>query len=125
VNWRPLDGPPQHSQVAFNVTVVEDLAEVTASRDEAVYSRGIGAVGSLRLVAAAAAYERGDVAGASSLLDNARALFGMSADALAGEAEVANVRSAFGNASASQRKELARGLEKKKLTNFGLENQGY
>jgi len=124
VNWRPLGGAAQHSQVAFSVAVVEDLADVTASRDEAVYSRGIGAVGSLRLVAAAAAYERGDVAGASSLLDNARSLFAMSADALAGEAEVANVRTTFGNASAGERKELARKLEKKKMSNFGKENEG-
>lgn len=125
VSWRPLGGEVQHSQVGFTVAVVDDVAVVDGSRDEAVFSRGIGAVGSLKMVAAAAAYERGDLAGASSLLDNARTLFGMSADALAGEAEVNDMRRTFGSASAGQRKELARGLEKKKLTNFGKENEGY
>jgi Ca-activated chloride channel family protein len=106
--------------------VVEDEATVTASRDEAVYSRGIGAVGSLKLVAAAAAWERGDTAGATSLLDNARALFGMSADALAGQAEVDSVRRSMkGSMGTTERRELARGLEKKKLTDFGKENEGY
>lgn len=125
VRWRPLGGEVQHSQVGFTVAVVDDVAVVNGSRDEAVFSRGIGAVGSLKMVAAAAAYERGDLAGASSLLDNARNLFGMSADALAGEAEVNDMRRTFGSASREERKHLARGLEKKKLTNFGKENEGY
>ena len=125
VSWHGLQGPEQRSEVALTVAVLDDAAAVNASRDEAVFSRGIGAVGSLKLVAAAAAYERGDVAAASSLLDNARSLFGMSADALAGQSEVDSVRRNFGSASAGQRKEMARSLEKKKLTDFGRENSGY
>lgn len=125
VQWRPLEGPAQRSQVDFSVAVVDDERTVTASRDEAVFSRGIGAVGSLKLVAAAAAWERGDTVGASNLLDHARALFGMSANALAGQAEVADVRRSFGNASAGERRELTRSLEKKKLSSFGRENEGY
>ena len=125
VNWK-LDGAAGRSEVSFWVTVVEDAGTVTASRDEAVYTRGIGAMGSLKLVAAAAAWERGDVAGATSLLANARALFGMSADALAGEAEVENVRSGLSRSTdALAKREYARGLERKKLTNFGKENEGY
>ena len=111
--------------VRFEAPVLDELDAVTASRDEAVFSRGIAAVGSLRMVAAAAAYERGDVVGAGNLLDNARALFGMSADALAGEAEVDEARRSFSGASQQGRKELARKLERKKLTNFGRENEGY
>lgn len=105
--------------------VVEDAAQVAAARDEAVYSRGVSAVGSLNLVAAAAAYERGDLSLADSLLNNTRALFATSADALAGEAEVQSVRKSFGSASATERKHLARDLERKKLSNFGRENEGY
>ena len=125
VRWHGLKGAEQRAEVAFTVAVLDDPAAVSASRDEAVFSRGIGAVGSLKLVAAAAAYERGDVTAAGGLLDNARALFGMSADALAGQREVDSVRRDFGSASAGQRKEMARSLEKKKLTDFGRENAGY
>ena len=49
----------------------------------------------------------------------------MSADALAGQSEVDTMRRDFGNASGSERKELSRKLEKKKLLNFGRENEGY
>jgi hypothetical protein len=60
------------------------------------------------------------------LSDNTRALFGMSADALAGEAEVDATRVRFSKATDAQgKKEYARGLERKKLTNFGKENEGY
>lgn len=109
----------------LELPAVDDDALVQASRDEAVYTRGVRAAGALNLVAAAAAYERGDVALAESLLDNTRALFAMSADALAGEAEVQQVRKSFGSASSSERKHLARDLERKKLSNFGRENEGY
>lgn len=125
VRWRPLSGSPLSTGTSLELPLVEEPGLVEASRDEGVYSRGIGALGSLRLVAAAAAYERGDDAAARSLLDNARSLFSMSADALAGEAEVEHVRSSFGSANAASRKDLARTLEKKKLVNFGKENEGY
>jgi Ca-activated chloride channel homolog len=126
VTWRSLEGGAQRSEVAFNTAVVDDLEEVTRSRDEAVFSRGISAVGSQQLLAAAAAWERGDSTGASSLLDNARSLFGMSADALAGESEVDQLRQQFKKTAGTvEKREFARGLERKKLSNFGLENSGY
>jgi len=126
VTWRSLDGVRHASEVAFSTGVVEDLETVTRTRDEAVFSRGIGAVGNLKLLAAAAAWERGDTAGATNLLDNARALFGMSADALAGETQVEEVRQGLNKATGTQeRREFARGLEKKKLIHFGMENSGY
>lgn len=125
LRWQPLVGSPLSTGASLELPLVEDPAQVAASRDEGVYARGIGALGSLRLVAAAAAYERGDDAAARSLLDNARSLFSLSADALAGEAEVEHVRSSFSAASPAGRKDLARGLERKTLANFGKENEGY
>ncbi len=126
VSWRSLGGEAQRSDVGFTVAVVEDETDVVASRDEAVFSRGIGAVGNLKLLAAAAAWERGDSAQATSLLDNARSLFGMSADALAGQSEVDATRVRFSKSTDAQgKKEYARGLERKKLSAFGKENEGY
>lgn len=126
VSWRSLRGEPQRSDVGFTVAVVEDERDVLASRDEAVFSRGVGAAGNLKLLAAAAAWERGDSAQATSLLDNARALFGMSADALAGQSEVDATRVRFSKTTDAQgKKEFARGLERKKLSDFGKENEGY
>lgn len=126
VTWRSLNGAVQQREVGFNTVVVEDAQTVASSRDEAVFSRGIGAVGNLKLVAAAAAWERGDAAGAGNLLDDAKALFGMSADALAGDAKVAEVRQGLSRSNnAYEKREYARGLERKKLTDFGLENSGY
>ncbi len=125
VTWRATGGAPQRSDVGLALTVVDDVAQVDASRDEAVYARGITALGSLQLVAAAAAYERGDVATATGLFDSARAVFGMSADALAGQAEVDDTRRAYGSASTEERKSMGRKLESKKLTSFGRMNEGY
>ena len=126
VSWKSLSGEVQRSEVGFTVAVVEDETDVVASRDEAVYSRGISAVGNLKLLAAAAAWERGDTAQASSLLDNARSLFGMSADALAGQSEVDDTRGRFQQTtSAQEKKEYGLRLERKKLSSFGKENEGY
>ncbi len=126
VTWRSLDGVVQHREVGFNTVVVEDADAVKGSRDEAVFSRGIGAVGNLKLVAAAAAWERGDTAGAGSLLDDAKAVFGMSADALAGDTQINEVRQEISRSrNAQEKREYTRHLERKKLTDFGLENSGY
>ncbi len=125
VTWSTLDGPSQRNEVAVETPVVEDAELVTRSRDEAVFSRGVSAVGSEKLLAAVAAWERGDSRGATSLLDNARALFGMSADALAGS-DVDEVRQRLSkSASAEDKRDYQRKLERKKLSNFGLENSGY
>lgn len=126
VTWRTLEGQFQRSEVAFNTAVVEENELVKRSRDEAVFSRGVGALASQKLVAATTAWERGDTATASSLLDNARALFGMSADALAGDTEVATMRKQFATLSgATEKRDYARKVERKKLSHFGLENSGY
>ncbi len=125
LRWRPLGGEVLSSDVAMSARAIDDLDAVTSSREETLWSKGVAAAGSVRMVAAAAAYERGDSAGASSLLDSAKALFGTSADALAGQTEVDSMRRDYGSASSSQRKVLSRELEKKKLTDFGRGNEGY
>lgn len=125
VTWRSLEGPLQRTEVFVETPVVEDPELVARSRDEAVFSRGVAAVGSEKLLAAVAAWERGDSSSAFGLLDNARALFGMSADALAGS-DVDEVRQRLSKpASAQDRREYQRGLERKKLSDFGKENSGY
>jgi Ca-activated chloride channel family protein len=126
VQWQSrLDDKLRRVTAQVGVVAVDDPSVVEASRDEAVYSRGIKAVGSLQLVAAAAAYERGDHTAASLLLGDARKLFGMSADALAGEAEVERVRRDFSQATPEQRKSLNLGLQKKLMVDFGKGGEGY
>lgn len=123
--WRTDGAQQQTNAVALAAVVVDDLSVPDATRDEPMFARGVTAAGSLKMLAAAAAFERGDEATANGLLDNARALFGMSADALAGQVEVDQARSSFGSANTEQRKSMARGLEKKKLSTFGRGNEGY
>jgi Ca-activated chloride channel family protein len=125
VRARLPGGEVQAVTAAMALPALDDVDAVLVTRDEAVFSRGVSAVGSARMVLAAAAYERGDDGAARSLLDEAKGLFGMSADALAGEAEVESVRGSFSKADATGRKDLARGLERKKLMSFGRENEGY
>lgn len=125
VRWKDLD-EDQLRQAAVSVPflAVADGAAFEASKDEAVFSDAVSALGSVKLAAASAAYERGDEASALSFLSNARSLFGMSADALAGEARVDRVQRDFEKADATERKRLSRALEKK-MSDFGKENEGY
>ncbi len=126
VTWRSLDGLPQSAHVTFSAAVVEDFDLVTASRDETVFSRGVNAVGSAQLVDAAQAWERGELDRATAFLASARQVFGMSADALAGNAKVDEVQQGLRLSNGAQeRREYARGLQRKKLSDFGLENSGY
>ncbi len=109
---------------ALPVLTIDDAQAVERARDEAMFARGISAMGTQHMVAAAAAYERGDSAGARALLNNARALFEMSADALSGAA-VEKMEHDFGHASHLQRKSMARDFETKSLKNFGRDNEAY
>lgn len=126
VVWRPLNETERSSTVALAMPVIEDLDEVN-TRDEKVFARGVTALGSLKVLAAASAYERGDDSTANSLLDEARGVFGMSADALAGNAkvEVDSLRTKYRSSGTVERKSLGYGLQKKTLANFGKENEGY
>lgn len=109
----------------LKVLAIDDAQRAGLGRDEALWARGVTASGGSRMVAAAAAYERGDTHQAASLLDSANALFGSSADALAGQSEVRQMRVDFGGASADKRKELSRSLETKKMSDFGRANEAY
>jgi Ca-activated chloride channel family protein len=126
VLWRPLHEQERTSTVALSMPVIEDLDEVH-TRDEKIFARGVTALGSLKVLAAASAYERGDDSTANSLLDEARGVFGMSADALAGDAtvEVDSLRTKYRSSNAQERKSLNYGLQKKTLAHFGKENEGY
>jgi Ca-activated chloride channel family protein len=125
VAWNPLEGRRATTRVPLEVAVIDDVNVVNRGRDESVFGRGVTALGAVRMLAAASAYERGDDALGSSLLDDARSVFGMSADALAGQTEVESVRTRMKSAGALERKTLNYGLEKKTLQNFGRENEGY
>lgn len=125
VRWSSVGGEERTTRVPLQLVVLDDAHEVEKVRDEPVFARGVSAMGAQRMLAAADAYQRGDDSRGSSLLDEARGLFGMSADALAGQGEVENVRSSMKRAGASERKRLNYGLEKKTLSNFGRENEGY
>lgn len=126
VRWRRVDADDvARLQVDVPFVATADADAFLQSRDEAVFSEAISALGATQLLAASAAYERGDDASARSLLDNARAIFGMSADALAGTTEVLNMERSFSQAGAGERRSLARQVERQQMKSFGLENQGY
>lgn len=126
VRWQRVETDDVlRAQVEVPFVAVGDADVFERSRDEAVFSKAVNALGAVKLAAASAAYERGDEASALSLLGNARSLFSMSADALAGDAQVEEVQRSFSQADAAKRKALARGLEKKLMSNFGRENEGY
>ncbi len=125
VTWRPLEGSDQRTRVSVALPVVDSDQAFAATRDEAIFARGVSAEGQQQLVAAAQAYERGDVSTAGSLFDGAKRLFGMSADALAGQDQVERVRRDYFQASPVERKGLTRSLEKKSLSTFGKGNEGY
>ncbi|MFO0599760.1 MAG: VWA domain-containing protein [Myxococcaceae bacterium] len=124
VGWQELSGEAHASQLALASPVLDDDDEVNHRRDEPLFARGVTALGQLRVLAAADAYARGDDALGSSLLDQARSVFGMSADALAGDTSV-QLRRELQGSDRETRRRRSLGLEKKTLENFGRENEGY
>ncbi len=127
LGWSPpegQDGLPRQVAVEAPVLAVELPEEAQRTRDEALWSQGVEAAGSQRLVAAAEAYARGDDRVARSLLSGARSLFALSADALAGEARVSTLQRDFEMAAPQQRKSGALRESSKSLQNFGEAN-GY
>jgi Ca-activated chloride channel family protein len=122
--WRGLDGTTRQGTAMATLTTTENESEVVNSRNAEVFERGVSAFAAEQLVAAAAAYERGDRGRAESLLGSARSWFGRSANALAGEAEVDQVRQ-LGVQPGEAQRHGARALERKKLLSFGKDNGGY
>ncbi len=126
LSWNDPENGERHQLVAeLNALAIDDSKSAELKRDEGLWARGVNAAGASRMVAAAAAWESGDMVKVTSLLDSANALFGQSADALAGQSEIKKMRSDFSNASADQRKDLSRSLEKKKLVDYGREAEAY
>lgn len=124
--WTAIEGEVMRAELALALPVVDGEAAFLASRDEAVFTDCVRARGTQRTVAAAAAYERGDTSTALSLLDSARGIFGMSADALAGEAPALDhARHQFNTVSdPGARSRYGKDMEKKGMKSFG-ENNGY
>ncbi len=92
--------------------------------DQALADQGLRVLGSQQVVQAAEAFERGDRASAFALLDNARGLFGMSADALAGDdKEVQQLKSRWQTTvDPDAVKHESLNIEMKKMQNFGMNN---
>lgn len=123
----PTSGTAQTSEAALlsaNTTTDEIASE--SSKDAAVASDCIRAVGSTKLVAAAEAFERGDRKSAFEFLGNARSLFSMSADSLAGEIDdvTATQKRWTTTHDAQGVANEAKALTRKKMLNFG-ENNAY
>ncbi|GMU61214.1 MAG: hypothetical protein AMXMBFR34_29770 [Myxococcaceae bacterium] len=126
VRWRRLEADlVLHATVSAPFLAADDPRAAEASRDEAVFSQAVTALGTVKLAAATQAYERGDDTSALYFLDNARRLFAMSADALAGATEADRMQADYARADAVERKKLSKGLEKKFMSSFGRENEGY
>jgi Ca-activated chloride channel family protein len=112
------------AELAANTTADESVAE--GSKDAVVASECIRAVGATKLVAAADAFERGDRKSAFELLTNARSIFAMSADSLAGElTEVTAAQKRWENTHDAQGvAHEAKSMNRKSMVNFG-ENNAY
>lgn len=110
------------ANLAANTT--PDLETSEASKDAQVASDCIRAVGSTKLVAAAEAFERGDRKSAFEFLTNARSIFAMSADSLAGEMTDATATQKRWEQThdAQQVAHESKGMMMKKMTNFGANN---
>ena len=88
LTWRDVARAEQvQTRAELVAAVTASQTDSDASRDEQVFAEGLRAVGSRQLVLAAAAYESGNTEQAFALMGNVRQLFGMSADALAGDSK--------------------------------------
>ncbi|MBL8921479.1 MAG: VWA domain-containing protein [Myxococcaceae bacterium] len=122
LSWTNLSGAREAVEAGVQVARSEDTGAVASSRDEALYADVARAFGNEQLVLASEALERGDRASALGMLDHARALFGTSADALAGEeAVVADTRRRWESGRYDSRTE-AKDTMKKTLKSFGESN---
>ena len=104
--------------------MTEDEALVRANLDQEVRVHAVRALGAREMQAAAEEMKRGNRQKALSLLDNARGLFGSSAEALAGElADVDQTKAAYLNAQdETSVKREALQLHRKSLKTFGQNN---
>jgi Ca-activated chloride channel family protein len=116
--------PVTSTQVRLAVELTADADVAEASKDEEVAVDCLRAVGSTQMVAAAAAFERGDRTSAFAFMDRARGIFAMSADSLAGEISdtaVTQERWKNTNDPTAVRDEVLN-LNRKNMSNFGMSN---
>lgn len=114
------------AETALQLTaeVTSDLDRVREYLDKEVRVHAVRAMGTQHMVAAAEEMKRGNKAKARSLLDNARTIFGTSADALSGElADISRSQAALAGASSAEETQAeSRNLLKKSIKNFGQNN---
>jgi Ca-activated chloride channel family protein len=110
--------------LGLSAKVTEDEALVRANLDQEVRVYAVRALGARQMQAAAEEMKRGNRERALGLLDNARSLFGTSAEALSGElADVDQTRAAYLNArDETSVKREALQLHRKSLKTFGQNN---
>ncbi|MFY0562815.1 vWA domain-containing protein [Archangium lansingense] len=110
--------------LALAAKVTEDEEEVRSHLDQEVRVHAVRALGAREMQAAAEEMKRGNRQKALGMLDNARTLFGSSADALAGElADVDRTKAAYLNAQdETSVKREALQLHRKSLKTFGQNN---
>lgn len=122
LEWTNADGTREATVATVTATRSWDEAALRASRDEALYADVARAFGNEQLVLASEALERGDRAEAFGLLDRARAMFGTSADALAGEGQVlAETKQRWESGNYDAKRE-SKDMMKKTLSTFGEKN---
>ncbi|NMO20207.1 VWA domain-containing protein [Pyxidicoccus fallax] len=117
-------GGPAETALSLTARATDDAALVRANLDKDVRVHATRALGTQQLVAAAEEMKRGNRAAASGLLDNARRIFGASAQALSSElADVDQTQAAYRSAAGEDdvRRET-RQLYKKTMQNFGQNN---
>ncbi|KFA91626.1 vWA domain-containing protein [Archangium violaceum] len=115
---------PVETYLPLSARVTEDEGLVRANLDQEVRVHAVKALGAREMQAAAEEMKRGNREKALGLLDNARGLFGSSAEALAGElADVDRTKAAYLNAQdETSVKREALQLHRKSLRTFGQNN---
>ena len=115
---------PVETYLPLSAKVTDDEALVRANLDQEVRVHAVKALGAREMQAAAEEMKRGNRQKALGMLDNARSLFGSSAEALAGElADVDRTKAAYLNAQdETSVKREALQLHRKSLRTFGQNN---
>ncbi|AEI63467.1 vWA domain-containing protein [Corallococcus macrosporus] len=115
---------PADTALRLTAEVTGDAARVREHLDKEVRVHAVRALGTQQMVAAAEEMKRGNKVKARGLLDNARAIFGSSAEALSGElADVSRSQAALAGASSAEETQAeSRNLLKKSIRNFGQNN---
>lgn len=135
VSWERVGGDRVNSKLtALTVTGESDADLALASRDGRVYASALSATASMRQIAAAEAYARGDTAAAEQLLDENEKSLGFAAAAAPAEqkaaverqrAEVSDARSKFRAAAPGSPAAKAAGKESAAKNAENLSRQAF